>query len=243
MLANKYVFIENIGLGAFGTIFKGQHRKTGEYVAIKVEPIHSETRLLKNETKVYQYLRDKKCVGIPHVKWYGCDSVNFYMVVDLLGESLEARRKRLGPFSIEDTLKYGKQMVERLKCLHSCGLVHRDVKPDNFLFGNFKELDKKEEEILYLIDFGFCKQIDTSKNNEKKMNSIIGTPNYVSINVHNYNAPNQKDDLESIIYIMCFLYYESLPWNQAGLTNAQIKDIKIKLLSNIPKEFRNLMDL
>ena len=52
----KYKLLNEIGKGSFGTIYKGENIRTREYVAIKVEPIKNETKLLKNETNVYQYL-------------------------------------------------------------------------------------------------------------------------------------------------------------------------------------------
>lgn len=237
---NKYICLEKMGAGSFGEIYKGKHVKTDEFVAIKIEPISNNTKLLKNETKVYQYLQSlRENVGIPNVKWFGCDSINYYMVIDLLDESLETRRKKAGPFSWEDTYKYGIQMVERLKYIHSCGLMHRDVKPDNFLFGKHRETG---EEILYLIDFGFCKKIeekdkDADMKMKKKTTSIIGTPNYISLSVHDYYSPTPKDDLESVVYIMAFLHFENLPWDNPEFTNAQIREKKIQMFSNISPPF------
>jgi serine/threonine protein kinase len=56
MINNKYKLIEKIGEGSFGAIYKGENVRTREKVAIKVEPIKEGINLLKNETKIYQYL-------------------------------------------------------------------------------------------------------------------------------------------------------------------------------------------
>jgi serine/threonine protein kinase len=50
IINKKYKLIEKIGEGSFGLIYKGQNIRTGEYVAIKVETINSNIRLLKNES-------------------------------------------------------------------------------------------------------------------------------------------------------------------------------------------------
>ena len=57
IIANKYKIIEKIGEGCFGFIFKGENIRTFEKVAIKMESISCETNLLKNEAKIYQYLK------------------------------------------------------------------------------------------------------------------------------------------------------------------------------------------
>ena len=45
IIANKYRITERLGNGGFGTIFKGENIRTKEPVAIKIEPISSETKL------------------------------------------------------------------------------------------------------------------------------------------------------------------------------------------------------
>ena len=49
--------------------------------------LNNDLKLLKNESNIYQYLHG--CQGIPYVKWFGKDENNYYMVINLLGESLQ----------------------------------------------------------------------------------------------------------------------------------------------------------
>ena len=58
IICNKYKLLEKIGDGSFGTIYKGANIRTQEFVAIKIEPIINNTKLLKNETIIYQYLNN-----------------------------------------------------------------------------------------------------------------------------------------------------------------------------------------
>ena len=48
ILNNKYIIIGKINEGCFGSIYKGQNIRTREYVAIKIEPIDNDLKLLKN---------------------------------------------------------------------------------------------------------------------------------------------------------------------------------------------------
>jgi len=225
LINNKYLIDERIGSGSFGAIYKGKNIRTNEKVAIKVEPIKNNTKLLKNESTVYQYLLNT--YGVPSVKWFGKDTVNYYMVINLLGESLQSIIERRGKFSLKLTLQIGIQILNLLKIIHEKGLVHRDIKPDNFLLGLN---DKKNQ--LHIIDFGFCKSyinnVDDTHIPLKKTNNLIGSLTYASINSHNLNELSRRDDLESLAYVMMYMYLGNLKWQQES-NHAIIKNMKINI--------------
>jgi serine/threonine protein kinase len=235
ILSSKYELLEKIGEGSFGKIYKGKNIRTRENVAIKVEPIANQTKLLKNETKIYQYLASGE--GIPKVKWFGVDKINNYMVVTLLGESLLNLKEKYNTFSLKVVLQIGKQILERLKFIHNMGLIHRDIKPDNFLMG--------DEHKIFIIDFGLCKKyFKNDKHIEnKKISKIIGTPIFVSVNIHNLFEPSRRDDLESMIYVLMYLYFEKLDWNEDNDIN-EIKKKKIFITESekLPKILKDMLN-
>lgn len=55
-IANKYKIIQKIGSGSFGSIFEGINTRTSEKVAIKIEPIIDDLKLLKHESNIYRLL-------------------------------------------------------------------------------------------------------------------------------------------------------------------------------------------
>jgi serine/threonine protein kinase len=226
IINNKYKLIEEIGKGSFGSIYKAENIRTGEYVAIKVEPITSQTKLLTNESRKYQYL--SHLPGIPNIKWYGKDNMNYYMVINLLGDSLENFMQRTkSRFSLKMTLYIGIQITQLLKTIHERSLLHRDIKPDNFLFGPHN--DKRQ---LYLIDFGFCKSYLISGNRHIEMkptNGLIGSPTYASINAHDHCELSRKDDMESLGYTLLYLYLGKLKW-QYEQSKENIRTMKTEVL-------------
>lgn len=217
LIGNKYQLIERIGKGNFGSIYKAQNIRTNELVAIKVESIARETKLLKRESQILQYLANTSVDNFPELKWFGLDEQNYYMVMNLLGESLSAIKEFFGELDIKETLLIGIQMVERIRTLHQHLLVHRDIKPDNFVFG----LGNKKTK-LYLIDFGFTRRYTNDNGIHipfKENCSLLGTPNFVSLNVHKGYEASRRDDLESAILIMIYLHMGELSWETVNTNN------------------------
>lgn len=202
----KYQLLEEIGKGCFGSIYKGQNIVTKEWVAIKRERIDSELMLLKREAKAYRHLHG--CKGIPVLKWFGKDATHYYMVITLLGPSLQAwKLKNPDVCSLPLVHKLGIQMIQLLQTIHDKGLIHRDIKPDNFLFSCKQD--------LYLIDFGFCKsylQGDGTHIPMKQTCSIVGSVNYASISAHRRIHAGRRDDVESVGYVLMYLMMPALPW-------------------------------
>ena len=232
LINNKYMLLEQIGAGSFGKIYKGKNIRTNEMVAIKVEPIKNGTKLLKNESIIYQFLADVS--DIPNVKWYGKDNFNYYMVINLLGESLESLLISRTTFSLKLTLQIGIQIILLLRTLHDKGLVHRDVKPDNFLLGLH---DRRRQ--LNIIDFGFCKRYICDEHHipMKKTSNVIGSLSYASINAHNFIELSRRDDLESLGYVLVYLYFGTLDWQTDDpylyeSKNETIKNMKIRLMDD-----------
>lgn len=76
------------------------------------------------------------------------------MLMDVLGSSLEDLFNDYGKrLSLKTVLQVGEQMVDRIEMLHEKHVLHRDIKPDNFLMGLGKNAST-----VYIVDFGLSKK-------------------------------------------------------------------------------------
>lgn len=228
---NKYKIITKLKEGSFGSVFKCENIRTGEFVAIKFEHKNNEMKTIKNEAKIYQYLA--KTDGFPHLKWFGTNENFNYLAINLLGWSLSEMISYYKAFSLKTVLLLGIQLIKRIQTLHNKFILHRDIKTDNFLFGLGPETNK-----LYLIDFGFAKRYDYDGIHieEKHNNTLVGSPNFVSLNVHNGIEPSRRDDIESCIYIIVNMLLGKLEWfdNKIEHRNIYLLKKQILLLNEIP---------
>ena len=234
MIANKYLILEKITGGSFGTIVKGKNVRTNEFVAIKMELKTAEQNSLKNEARVYNYLGKQN--GFPQLKWFGTNDTYTYLVINLLGSSLTQCIKKYTHLSLKTTIKMGIQIIELIRCLHDKLMVHRDIKADNFLFG----LDKCTNK-LHLIDLGFCKRYDYDGKHmtETRINTLVGTVNFVSLNVHKGVEPSRRDDIESCLYVILYMLTGKLEWFDFK-TNRQIYESKRDIIS-VPPFIKSLL--
>ena len=131
-------------------------------------------------------------------------------------------------------------MINRIKVLHENQLLQRDIKPSNFLFGLEKDINK-----LYLVDFGFSKRYiyNGTHIQEKKLTKIVGSLNFVSLNIHNYIEPSRRDDLESCIYIMLTMLLGKLVWfDKSNLNDIYKLKEQIILIEEVPAFIKILLN-
>ena len=243
----RYKIIKKIGQGTFGEVFLGLNTKTKDKVAIKLEPKRNPLHLLQTEAF---YLFMLKGFGIPKIEAYGHNEKYNILVETLLGKSLNYLfYKNEKSFSTKDVLMMGIQIIERLKFVHSKHLIHRDVKPENFLIGYTDPF------IIYLIDFGLAKKYRSSRTGKHVHFSITnrytGTARYSSLNSLKGYAVSRRDDIECVAYILIYFMRGDLPWeNIEGKTGAERyrKIYKLKklitpekLCENLPSEIKEFL--
>ena len=105
----------------------------------------------------------------------------------------------------------GIQMIDRIEWVHNKLIVHRDIKPDNFVMGR-----GDSAHIVYLLDFGLSKKYWSSHLNSHLKFTInkklTGTARYASINALRGCEQSRRDDLEAIGYVLLYFLRGSLPW-------------------------------
>ena len=245
----KYELEQIIGRGRFGRVYKGINTKTGEFVAVKLEDKRQESKLLE-EAETIKEIR-KNCTGVPEIYKIGNSSKWNYMIMSYLGPNLEELfiycKKS---FSLKTSILLSLQIFNIIKGVHESGIIHRDIKPDNFVIG-FGESHNK----IYLIDFGlstwYIDKTTMQHNKYEHKHQFTGSFRYSSINNHKGIQQSRRDDLESISYMMIYFYKGKLPWqnipakdkrDKLKKTYDKKKDTKLdELCEGCPKEFKQII--
>jgi casein kinase 1 len=221
IIHSNYKIIKQIGQGNFGTVYSGIKIRNNEPVAIKIEFRNSPVKILKHETTILNYLYQNGCRCCPTVYWFGTYDTYTCLIMPLYKYSLDtyfenmnvATEGNMGMRKVELN-KYMIQCIDILKNIHNSSIVHRDIKPQNFMIGGWTD---ENEESLYIIDFGFANVLhneDIPEREHKRKEHLIGTPKFVSYFVHEGYEHVLRDDLISIGYMYIYLLMGGqLPWN------------------------------
>lgn len=207
IIANKYRIDSILSKGSFGIICKGTHLKlNNEIVAIKIE-IRSKS--LKHEVKILNYLYTNKIRTIPSIYWYGNYNENPCLVMTYYEYTLSQymEKKSLDGDKIHGIMY---KMLGIISQIHEQWVVHRDLKPANFMIKNGE---------IYLIDFGLATFFITDDGKHvpnEEINTLIGSPKYISIYIYLGNRYSRRDDLISLVYIYCMMVLKDTPWDSGS---------------------------
>ena len=219
----KYKVKKKLGEGAFGEVYLGQAIENNDYVALKVEPRKIVKPILESEAFLLYSIAGP---GIPEVKSFGKVKNYTVLVEPLLGKSLfDIFAENHKEMPMEDVCLIGKQIIDRIQWIHSKYIVHRDIKPDNFLIG------KKDPNVIYIIDFGLSKKYRSSATNKHIRfgftGKLTGTVRFASANALRGGEQSRRDDIESIGYMLVYFMKKRLPWQGITATRKMERYLKI----------------
>ena len=157
LIFKKFRVGKLIHKSGFSSIYKGKNELTHEPVAMKFEKMKSKFALLESEAYILLLL---KGLGIPRIISFG-KILNYKVLIEeLLGKSIYLiwDKKINDKNKLNDICLIAIQCINRIEYIHSRNIIHRDIKPFNFVFG------RKDQNLIYLIDFGISRKYRSSKS-------------------------------------------------------------------------------
>lgn len=228
----KLTFVKQLGHGAFGSVDLMRDNATNRRFAVKKEAI-SAVAQLPNEFNTYRHLLDATGNPMPgtpgvYMLWTHKMANQYWMVMQELGSSLDKHSARI---TKRDVLSWiWPKALAILAGIHRKDIIHRDIKPENFLTGS----DGLDGHQLYLTDFGLSKRIRMHGEHIpfRTGKRFAGTTRYASRSAHHGEEQSCRDDLESLGYVMLFLFNRTLPWMGIKGATASERDAQVGALKD-----------
>ena len=198
------------------------HRRTGRIVALKFiskSNIRSFDCLeqVKSEIEIHSRLQHRNII-----ECYGhyIDGENVVVILEYANGGCLYNHKVARKFlSEEETSHYVRELICALRYLHSYRIIHRDIKPENILLhdGHIK-----------LCDFGCATKLE---NNSFKI-SLVGTLEYISLELCNEQEYDEKIDIWSVGVLAYELLTGDVPCKAATLEEmiVKVKSMKVESL-------------
>jgi len=237
-VADRFEIRELIGSGGLGDVYRAlDHHLGGRPVAIKrvrMQVNQNDRRLVE---QTWREAMTTACLQHPNIVTifdYGIDAQGAYVVMELIeGETLEDVLVR-GPLQFEDFFLFAQQSLQAIVAAHALGLIHRDLKPGNFMVARAADDAPFNVKIL---DFGLAKYLDAPQPQSiDHLNSLMGSVHYM--------APEQFQrlpiDHRTDLYSLGCIFYEALTGHPAfdGENVSELIDAHLKKVPHPMKQLR-----
>ncbi|KAJ7100750.1 kinase-like domain-containing protein [Mycena belliarum] len=139
------------------------------------------------------------------------------LVLPKLGPTLEDLRAALPDhrFTPRMVLTVAIEMLDRYRDIHARGVVHSGIKPGNICLAPQNSADAPSA--LYAIDFGFSTALAANAQLPSAHRiDAVGNRRFMSVFAHHGISQSQRDDLESLAYLLSYLFHARLPWASDG---------------------------
>ncbi len=201
----QYILLEKIATGGMGVIYKAQHTRTKQIVALKILHPH----LLENEAMLERFIREAEVLKVLHhpniVRLIdaGVFDAQPYIAYEYIeGRNLKEVLRYKGKLPLSIALNVFLQICEALDYAHQKGIIHRDIKPENIMVtSNYH---------VKLTDFGIAKILSFG---ESMTSEYIGTPLYASPEQLQGLKVDARSDIYSLGVVMFQLLTGKLPYD------------------------------
>ena len=234
LIINGYNFIDVVGSGSFGTVYKVEKENV-----IYAAKVFSESFVLKEYTndrnRITNEIDALKIVNSDNLVKYYDDfeyilesglKTHIIIMEFVTGEKLTNVINNIT--NEAELIDLFKNILSAVNQLHNYGIIHRDLKPDNILITD----DGK----IKIIDYGLAKLIDFSSITRTGDN--IGSPMFMSPEqIADSKHITFRSDIYSLGVILYLMFTKSYPYDVTSLEELIYKIINIPIIP--PSERRN----
>lgn len=202
------IFGREIGIGAFKRVYEGELASTGRAVAVK-QLMKLSQRSVRNFVSEGRAQAALDHQNIPPVMLLGERDGQPGLLVEKLIQAPDWSATIRNPAKLGRNLEILATVSRAAEYAHrECGLVHRDIKPQNVLVGKYRE--------VYLIDWGLAVQVGNSVSLDDSVRKLSDEPNGYILGPNGYMAPemamghNHRCTPATDVFLLGGLLYEML---------------------------------
>jgi serine/threonine-protein kinase len=212
LLDGKYQIIDRLGIGGMGEIFKVRHIHLNELRVIKI----MRPNVAADDQGMQRFLQEARTsTMIKHSNlamlydFAQLEDGSYYMVWEFIdGTNIQKWIAQNGPIPPRLTIEIAVQALHGLEHLHSMGLIHRDISPENIMLSQ----DHHGKLLVKVIDFGIAKQLGEGEGGQglTQTGMFLGKLKYASPEQAGFLKEGEHLDPRSDLYSFGIVMYEML---------------------------------
>ena len=212
LLDGKYQIIDRLGVGGMGEIFKVRHIHLNELRVIKI----MRPNVAQDDQGLQRFLQEARTsTMIKHrnlamlYDFAQLEDGSYYMVWEFIdGTNIQKWIASNGPIPPRLTVEISIQALTGLEHLHSMGLIHRDISPENIMLSQ----DHHGKLLVKVIDFGIAKQLQEGDAGQglTQTGMFLGKLKYASPEQAGFLKDGEHLDPRSDLYSFGIVMYEML---------------------------------
>jgi hypothetical protein len=205
----RYEISNEIGHGGMATVYRALDRRLERWVAVKVMHPHlrgtDEARArFAREARAVARLKHPAILEI--YDYSGSDSDDAYIATELLtGPTLKAFVDSVDEVPGEIAACIGVELAAALAAAHAEGIIHRDVKPENVLLHQGRDIK--------LTDFGIADMLDPSMSHMTATGQLLGSPAHMAPEQVEGGDADVRSDVFAVGTILYWLATGTLPFS------------------------------
>ncbi|XP_057495455.1 serine/threonine-protein kinase ATG1t [Actinidia eriantha] len=208
-----YTVTAKLGGGTMSTVWKAEHRSSGQVVALKQVALSKLTRTLKNslgcELNFLSTVNHPNIVRLLEV--FQAEGCIFLVLEFCAGGNLASYIRLHGGVREQIARKFMQQLGAALKLLNSHHIIHRDLKPENVLRSS-----PQGDVVLKIADFGLSRTAHPNDHIE----TVCGSPLYMAPEILQFRPYDEKVDMWSVGVMLFELLHGYPPYR--GRSNVQL---------------------
>ncbi len=223
----KYTVLVHLATGGMGAVYKAYDTEAKRDVALKVltpelasKPLMIER--FRREAKHAKKLRHENIVELYDFEQAG--GQHFLVMEFIEGVDLHEYVDRKGMLDPEEALRIIVQATKALDHAHGQGIVHRDVKPSNFLVTR-----RKGRLVVKMTDFGLSREANSEEFRVTRAGTTVGTVDYISPEqARDSGQADIRSDLYSLGCTWHHLLSGKAPFPEGGLAERLHKHLNVE---------------